>query len=439
MSLENVLVAWGGSEVDAMTVYTDMFRLGQNQIQKNGETAGLYKANPIGYWKNYDESKGHYRIMFDDDFERTLSEMQQADFAILNGITYFGRKNLQEHASKMYAMIFDIDDVTDKTLNAFLSGAYRAKVYPIPNYIILSGHGVHLYYIFEEPISLYPNLKLQLKELKYALIERMWNAYTSTNEKKQFQGINQGFRPIGGKTKIDGVRVRAYQMHRKPFSIKQLEECLPTEHHIDESKLWEESKYTLAEAKEKFPQWYERRVLQRQSKRHWVCKVDLYEWWKRQIMEEATFHHRYFCIMALAIYGSKCGVDFKTVKQDAFEFIPFLNEINPSEPFTENDVISALECYDERYMTFPKNDIAKLTGIQIPTNKRNYRKQQIHLERARAVQNIDYPNGEWRNKDGRPSKQMIVNEWQQQNPEGRKADCIRETGLSKNTVYKWWK
>lgn len=24
-------------------------------------------------------------------------------------------------------------------------------------------------------------------------------------------------------------------------------------------------------------------------------------------------------------------------------------------------------------------------------------------------------------------------------PEGRKADCIRDTGLSKPTVYRWWK
>lgn len=27
---------------------------------------------------------------------------------------------------------------------------------------------------------------------------------------------------------------------------------------------------------------------------------------------------------------------------------------------------------------------------------------------------------------------------EKENPEGRKIDCIRETGLSKPTVYKWW-
>lgn len=47
-------------------------------------------------------------------------------------------------------------------------------------------------------------------------------------------------------------------------------------------------------------------------------------------------------------------------------------------------------------------------------------------------------NTEWRNKDGAPTKQATVEEWQLHHPGGRKADCIRETGLSRPTVYKWW-
>ena len=39
---------------------------------------------------------------------------------------------------------------------------------------------------------------------------------------------------------------------------------------------------------------------------------------------------------------------------------------------------------------------------------------------------------------GRPDKQAIVRQWQTEHPHGRKADCIRDTGLTKPTVYKWW-
>lgn len=437
--LEDVLVKYGGREVDALTVYQDIFSLGDGVIQREGESAGKFKANPIGYYRQNGREKGHYRIFFDDTFEDTLKELQEADFAIVNGITYFGRKNVQEHASKVHALILDLDGVTDKTLGTFLYGAFSEfALYPLPNYIALSGHGVHLYYLFDEPIPLYPNIKIQLKAFKYAMIEKLWNEYTSKDKKKQFQGINQGFRPIGGKTKIEGVRVRAFLMNSHPYTLSSLGKYVPEESRVDESKLFKESRMTLEQAKKAYPQWYDSRVVNKQPKGCWVVKRDLYEWWKGQIRTGATYHHRYFNVMCLAIYAAKCDIPYEELEADALSFVPYLNSINPEEPFTDQDVMSALECYDKRYCTFPITDIEKITGISIPRNKRNGRKQAVHLERARAVQAVDYPNGEWRKGNGRPSAEQIVREWQRYHPSGKKAECIRETGLSKPTVYKWW-
>lgn len=435
--LEDILKQWGGVEVSAMDVYTDMFNLGYNEIQCDREEAGLYKANPIGYWKN-GTAKGHYRIMFDDTFEETLKELQEADFSILNGIAYFGRKNVQEHASKMYAMIFDLDGVTDKTLNAFLNGAYEVDAYPIPNYIALSGHGIHLYYIFEYGIPLYPNIKMQLKAFKYAMIERLWNSYTSTDKKKQFQGINQGFRVIGGKTKIEGVRVRAFRINEHPFNLEQLNQYIPKESRVDESKLYKESKMSLAEAKKKFPRWYEDKVVNKQPRRYWTCKRDLYDWWIERIKDGATFHHRYFSIMCLAIYGAKCGIDFEEVKANAFEMIPFLNEINPNEPFTKSDCLSALECYDTRYCTFPIDDIVKISGIAIEKNKRNGRKQVLHLRLARSNKDILKEAGEMKT-EGRPAKEQLVIDYLMEHPNDNVSCIANALGVSRTTVYKYKK
>ena len=435
--LEDVLREYGAVEVGAMDVYRDMFSLGDNLIQKNGEEAGAFKANPIGYYRK-GQGKGHYRIFFDDTFEETLKEMQEADFAIMNGIAYFGRKNVQEHASKMYAMIFDLDGVTDETLNAYLSGAFAKDydIYPLPNYIILSGHGLHLYYIFEEPIPLYPNIKIQLKALKYALTDKMWNPYTSTIEKKQFQGINQGFRPIGGKTKIEGKRVKAFRIHSHPYNLTQLGKYIPEESRVDESKLFKESKMTLAEAKKAYPQWYHDRVENKQERSYWKIKPDLYEWWKRQIEQKASYGHRYFNIMCLAIYGAKCDIPFETVEADAEHLIPFMNLIAPSHEFTRDDVKSALECYDRKYCTFPIDDIEKLSGIKIERNRRNGRKQELHLKLARAVR--DTLHEDWREGNGRKPKAEAVREWQESHPNGTKAECHRETGLDPKTIRKWW-
>lgn len=440
--LEDVLIRWGGYEVGAMEVYTDIFKLGTNQIQRNGEKSSEFKANPIGYWKNGD-SKGHYRIFFDDTFEETLKELQEADFSITNGITYFGRKNLQEHASKVYALIFDLDGVTDKTLHAFLNGAFEVDAYSVPNYIALSGHGVHLYYVFESGISLFPNIKMQLKSFKYALTEKIWNQYTSEDKKKQFQGINQGFRVIGGKTKIEGVRVRAFRINKQPFTLERLGKYVPKESRVDERKLWKESRLTLDEAKKLYPEWYQEKVIEKQERKYWECKPALYDWWIGKVKEGATFHHRYFAVMCLAIYGSKCGLPFEKVKQDAFSLVPFLNAINPVEPFTESDCLSALECFDKRYCTFPINDIAKISGIPIDKNRRNGLKQNQHLYLARRrkedMKVIGLP---MKAPEGRPkgsgTAEQKVKAWREQHPDGKKIDCYRETKLSRMTIDKWW-
>ena len=39
---------------------------------------------------------------------------------------------------------------------------------------------------------------------------------------------------------------------------------------------------------------------------------------------------------------------------------------------------------------------------------------------------------------GRPDKAKIVEEWRTAHPEGTPKDCIADTGITKNTVYKWW-
>lgn len=438
---EDVLRKWGATEVTAMDVYTDIFQLGSGLIQRSGIEYHNTKSNPLGYWKNDADKKGHYRVLLDDTFEETLKELQDADFAIMNGLTYFGRRNTQVASNKMYAMIFDLDGVTDKTLNNFLSGAIDGGAYPIPNYIALSGHGVHLYYVFDEPIPLYPNIKIQLKNLKYGLIQKMWNMYTSTDDKIQYQGINQGFRPIGGKTKIEGVRVRAFRVNTHPVTLRYLGERLPEEYRIDESKFYKESKLTMEQAKKKYPEWYQKRIVEKDaSQGHWICKRDLYDWWVRKIKEGASYGHRYFAVMCLAIYAVKSGISEDELKKDATELIPYMNTLNPDEPFTTTDVISALECYDERYFRFPRDDISRLSAIPIQKNKRNGQRQADHLEEIRAIRDIRCRRRGvmWDDRNGRKSKKSIVEDWRLKHPEGKKAECIRQTGLSKPTVYKWW-
>lgn len=454
--LQDILVKWGAHEVTPMECYTDIFKLGQGYIQRSDEAPGQFKANPVAYYRNKNRKSGHFRIMFEDTFEETLKELQKAsDFAILNGVTYFGRKNVQEHASKMFAMIFDLDGVTDKTLDAFLSGAMTVDAYPAPNYLALSGHGVHLYYLFDEPVALFPYTKLQMKDLKYALTYKIWNPYTSTEEKPQQQGINQGFRVLGGVTKSDAAerRVRVFRLNEQHFTLDQLCGYVELQNRVDQDKLWKESKYTLAQAKKKFPEWYEKVIVNGdKSRKYWDLseKVNgdnpyaIYDWWMAKIRAGATYRHRYFAIMCLAIYGAKCRKPFEEVLSDAIELVPFLNGINPHAPFTVDDCMTALECYDLQYCTFPIKDIEKISGIPIPRNKRNGQPQKDHLEEARAIRDIRMrrQGRDWRDGNGRPkgsgTAQEKVAAYRAEHPEASVTDAARALGISRTTVYKWW-
>lgn len=439
--LADIIKLYGGQEVSALDVYSDIFRLGEHVIQVTNEPSGEFKSNPLGYMKNAKLKKGSYRILFEDTFEESLLELQQADFAIMNGISYFGRKNTQENASKMYALIIDLDGVTDKTLNNFFYASINEDyvIYPLPNYTILSGTGIHLYYVFEEPIDLYPNIKLQLKELKYALTKKIWNKYTTTQfEKVQYQGINQGFRVIGGKTKIPGVVVRAFRTNIHPFSINKLNQYVPEDKRLNQEKLWKESKMSLSVAKRKYPEWYKRRVLNQEPRGTWTCKEDLYCWWLSKIKESASYGHRYFCIMCLAIYAVKSGVSKERLQKDAEDLLLFMNHLNVEEPFTMSDINSALECYDERYKTFPIDDISKLSAIPIQKNKRNGRTRQQQMKIVNATNLVKKEMGE---SIGRPSKEEIVKLYMSQHPMEKinVSEISRELHVSRNTVYKYLK
>lgn len=92
-------------------------------------------------------------------------------------------------------------------------------------------------------------------------------------------------------------------------------------------------------------------------------------------------------------------------------------------------------------MTFPRDDIAKLSGMTMPVNKRNWRKRSAHVQVMNTMKSLKKQLGEEVN-EGRPkgssTAKKKVCEWRQQHPDGRKADCHRDTGLDPKTIRKWW-
>lgn len=443
--MERVLYAYGVEKSTPEILYTDLFHLGDHYIQQTGEyrTAGSadFKGNPMVYVNEDVKYQGKMRryILLEDTLIEQLEWAMKYPGNLVNAVSYFGMKKDKEHADRCFGLIFDIDQINEKTLHNFVHGCYN-DIYPCPNYLVISksGKGMHLYYVFDEPVRLYPKTKLQLKELKYSLTEKLWNRYTSLDPKPQLQSFDQSFMIAGTHENMN-----VYRLREKRWELGELFDEWSMQ-LFDPEDLWLENKHTLEEAKKLYPQWYEQVIVNGEKKTgRWTCKKDLYEWWIRQIKDKkgngATYGHRYWCVMMLVIYAVKSGVPYEEVKKDAYSLIPFLTAINPDDPFTNKDVKSALECYDAQFATFPIRDISRLSGIRIEKNKRNGRKQAQHMEIMRAIQEVVNPN--WRDNSphsGRRPKIDIVKQWRKENPNGTPKQCIESTGLNKNTVYKWW-
>lgn len=425
-------------EMIPVAFYRELFPEGE--LDEEGSfTKGKYTAIAIRVFQ--DEDKVH-RYTVCDDLDVVSDLARCDDFCVMAPVSFAGKSQRQANARKLYAIVFDLDGLlvtsdgrSKSLLNLF--GHIRLGLIPEPSHIVFSGTGLHLYYMLEQPIPLFPNVMKSLSAYRTHLVRKIWNPYiTSLSEKPQFESVTQGFRMVGTAAK-HGRTVRAFKVGEK-VSVEYLNRFADDGSKIDLVKY--ASKTPIAEAKEKWPEWHQARIVDGRPRGTWKVKRDLYEWWKRKIEEGATVGHRYFCVMALAVYARKCAVPYKELEADALAFVPFLNGLDEDgeSPFTAGDVVKALEAYDADYITFPRHTIEELTGVLIPPNKRNGRKQSLHLKMARsnlAILNEDFGHG----LQGRKPKRDLIRGYAAEHPGESQREIAAALGVSKTTVNKWLK
>lgn len=436
-------------EVEPIEFYRDIFN---HDLQEKGNfEQGRYNGIAVEVTKEKKED-GKNKILrhtITDDLEKINEMIQRDNFCLMSPISYIGKSRNSDNARVLYALTIDLDGVIileDGRPQGIIDLFHQIeKIHriPLPTYIVSSGTGLHLYYVFKKPILLYSNVVEQLQKYKHRLTDIIWQGYiTKLEDNVQFESLFQGFRVVGTITK-KGTRARAFLTGEK-VDFDYMNEFVSDEYKVTDINY--KSKLSLAAAKEKYPEWYEKRIVKKQAPNTWHCNRAVYDWWKDKILEGGKVGHRYYCLMCLSVYARKCGVDEKELEKDAFLLMDFLDDIsdNDDNRFTEGDVLDSLQAFQDKYITFPIDAISRLTDIRIDKNKRNGRKQFVHLMGARAIQEInDKVNGtNWREGNGRPkgsgTKKNIISAWRETHPDGTKAECIRDTGISKPTVYKWW-
>ena len=454
--------------------YREIF--GDGELDEAGAyTPGKYNAIAVEItdqkrkMANGKEKTVVHRYTVTDDLD-VVDQLTYSDhFCIMAPISYAGKSRVSKNARVMYALCVELDNLVTRGKdqvgleNLMHRFSERAHYIPRPTFIVASGSGLHLYYKFAQPLVLFPNTIQSLVRYKEELTRMIWTksvTMTHTEDTIQQESIFQAFRMPGTKTKA-GDRAAAFRTG-EPVTIEYMNSFMRS--NLKGSRDIEGTYKTdlpLAKAKELYPEWYEKVIVNKDtSRKKWAVSRNVYDWWLREIKEGATDGHRYNCLKMLAVYAIKCGIyDEKKnphpVTQEEFEadawglFEDFKARGKRADnPFKESDVACAIQVYEDADMiTYPRNSVAYRSGIRIEPKVRRREKgrrlkQDVHLARARAVQEIDYPNGEWREGNGRPrgsgTAQETVQRWRRENPEGTKKECKDVTGLTYPTIRKWW-
>ena len=433
--------------VSPLEYYRDMFPLGSFE----GADPALHpfgeNRRPNGILNVLEDpelrGRSYARIVFDDLGE--IARCLDKPMVVISPVGYSGRRKRSQLAYQIFGFVIDLDDVGVPELNDLL---YQMEngVLPFATYIVNSGGGVHVVYLFDSPVPAMPRYYDSLNNLKAGLTDRIWNQYTSKNKKKQFQGIFQSFRAVGSPSKLGAdYRVGAYRVGRKT-TIHELNTWVEPEDQC----VFDDLAYTsLQEAEEVWPEWYERRIIEGRpvgdyqlTEAQKIRRRAWYDAWIKRIRKGAHDGNRHYCIGVLFNYAQKAEIPLEDAYEDALQLLPYLNSLTekPGNEFTENDILDATVYYDREFIKMGRKGIYRLTKIDIGETKRNGQRQADHLEEARAIRDIRMKRQrrKWTDGSGRPSEEQTVLEWVMRNPGRRKADCIRETGLSKPTVYKWW-
>lgn len=448
------------------------------QVQRK-DTAGnlLFKAD--GSPKMKDLVYRHY--LFDE--LDIIDELAQKSpyFCFLSPISYAGKSRTGTNARFMYALCVEIDGLCmsydgkryvglENLINNMDIGVIG---FPCPTYIVSSGNGLHLYYVFEKAIPMFKNVSRSLSNFKDELTRKLWNEHITDlwrSEDMQIESILQGFRMVGGLTKRGvervaagkkleyGDRCRAYKTGKK-VSIDYMNQFCR-----NKIELIYKTDLTLAQAKKLYPEWYQNRIVEGKAKGHYSFNRAVYDRWKKRMLSgQVTGGHRYNCLMILAINAKKCSeasnknpnpVTYEELEADAWDVAKHMKKIkwvrkgdNKPDDFTDDDVMDALEAFNDTVWTYPVNSIINRSGIQIEKNKRNGQKQEWHLEDIRIKKMKMKERGKkFKNPEGRPKgstkdktpKSEAIAAWRAAHPDGRKIDCERDLKISRPTILKWW-
>ena len=423
---KNMILEQFGEWVDAETLYEDIY-------------GDLEQVVPVVFIDEDEDTKHMVKMSVDEAIDQAVDRND----ILLGGSTYFKNFVSKATAKDVHALIIDMDNVWAGVLQSALQNDWNEddKELPKPTYIVNSGTGLHLYFLFDEPIPHYVCNSEKIDQLYRRLAVQQTTSRIYLQ--KQVQWFGQDFRMAGSLNKYNW-RNEVFRVGEK-WDIDRLAQAVGMEdtHFV---RYGEPRTRQLVKRE---------RTKNRTKRKGWRCNQGFYDYTLERCRNETKEGNRYMSFCALTVIAWKCNVPISKVEQDLKGLIPKYNK-GAKRQITEKEIEHALRMYNEKAMLTQRERLQDWIGWEYkPQTNRHYGKQVFKRKKSQeardkglkntnlevrgwAVRDAMYPDGEWRNKDGAPSKQEEVRAWRQLHLDGKPKDCMADTGISKNTVYRWW-
>ena len=412
-------------QVDATTFYRTVFPKGS--LERLGEMqSGMYNAMVTAHWANGERDD----ILCVHDDLSLLTNLRTMQ-ATMNCVSYIGNAPDVEYARNLYAFFVKVNMNMSgslftkflKELECYLKYGQLAKKRPQkvddgkftwgyfegapiyfirPSYLVMDNHTLYLCFILKRPIPLFANYKKRLQVI-----------YNDVSKK-----VNEGLhlppprpesiltpRTVVGKYSLaeNGGICQAFRFPENEFSMVDLDNlnsCVAMQKRLHI----------------KYPEDYQ-----------WECNPTMFDWFLNLVKENADNENlKPAVFVTVAAYAIKSGIT------DYWVFSQGLNAVRAvlKHRFTNEELVQnmseAMYMYMHQAYGLRRRTIDYLreeSGILIPKNKRNGKKQAVHCRQLNNQKKV----------------QRQVLEWMKAHPEARKIDCARALGISPSTVTKWTK
>lgn len=477
--IKNDLLNTYGTKVTAKEMYTEIF--GSLDIK-----CPIFFKDKI----SKQNKKGTDKILILEDAINNYNNVRNIS---VGACQFYNNVRRLALLKNVFAIVIDSDSVTSNRLEYLLKKDMKLNItnskthrMPKPTFLVNSGTGIHLYYVFGEPI---PFIRRQDQELK-DLYNKMVNDLTTQHRfgmKPQALWIGQPFRMVGSPTKL-GTETTAYRYgdiwnidelakwykvlsreYKNNYHIIEWDLYIPptgkdivkferrTEKKVD---MMNEVRLNLRfdkgmclEEAEQFNLSYDIVKVNtnaenndyeqkpKKKKKGWKTNSKFYDYVLANIKMKTTCGHRYYSMVALCAVAKKCEIEKEQLIADLKELVKYFNiEAKEHEyPLVEeHEIETALASFKDIGIRNKKETLENWLGWKFETKKRNYRSQEDHLKRARAMLKIAIEEGEVNMGKKAEKYKVKIEQYMNENPTARKCDVIRGTGFDKKTVYKYY-